>query len=58
MEFYNAFNSAYCDSIFEAVRDELPELYTYIFMCYSSSSFIKFGEHLLLSDEGAQHMVL
>jgi hypothetical protein len=25
-----------------------------IFMCYSNSSFLNFGEHLLLSDEGAQ----
>jgi hypothetical protein len=39
---------------FEAVRDELPELNTFIFMCYSNSSFLSFGEHLLLSDEGVQ----
>ena len=31
--------------------DELPELYTFIFMCYSNSSFLNFGEHLQLSNE-------
>jgi hypothetical protein len=33
MDFSNAFNSVHRDSLFEAVRDELPELYAFIFMC-------------------------
>jgi hypothetical protein len=53
-DFSNAFNSVHLDSIFQAVHDELPELYTFIFMCYYNTSFLSFVEHLLLSDEGAQ----
>jgi hypothetical protein len=50
----NAFNSVLCNNNFEAVCDELPELFMFIFMCYSNSSFLNFGGYLLLSDEGAQ----
>jgi hypothetical protein len=42
MDFSNALNSVHRDSIFGAVHDELPELYTFIFMCYSNSSFLSF----------------
>jgi hypothetical protein len=58
MDFSNASNSVHRYSIFEAVRDELPELDTLIFMCYSNSSFLNFGEHLLLSDEECNKAIL
>ena len=36
------------------VRDELPEMYAFVYMYYASSSLLDFGAHLLLSDEGFQ----
>ena len=54
LDFMNAFNTIRRDNIFQTVHDELPELYPFVSMCYSSASLLNFGEHLLLSDEGAQ----
>ena len=36
------------------VRNELSELYAFVYMCYASSSLLDFGAHLLQSDEGFQ----
>jgi hypothetical protein len=40
MDFSDAFNSVHRDSIFEAACDKLLELFTFIFICYSNSSFL------------------
>jgi hypothetical protein len=54
LDFKNAFNMVNRDSMFQIVREQLPELYSFVHMCYSSASFLNFGEFLLLSDEGIQ----
>ena len=36
------------------VYEELPELYTFVHMCYAGSSLLNFGVHQLRSDEGLQ----
>ena len=37
-----------------AVFDTIPELYRFCHLAYSNSSFLKFGPHTLLSEEGPQ----
>jgi len=54
LDFKNAFNTVRRDNMFQAVHDEMPELYPFVHMCYASASLLNFGEHLLSSDEGAQ----
>ena len=39
---------------FQTVLEEMPELYPFIRMCYTSTSLLSFGDHLLMSDEGFQ----
>jgi len=54
LDFCNAFNTIRRDAMFDAVRQELPELYPFVYMCYNNSSLLSFGDHLLHSDEGVQ----
>ncbi len=54
LDFKNAFNMVNRHSMFQIVREQLPELYSFVHMCYSSASFLNFGEFLLLLDEGFQ----
>ena len=54
LDFKNAFNTLSRDNMFQIVHEQLPELYPFIHMCYKSASFLNFGEHQLLSDEGIQ----
>ena len=54
----NPFNKVRRDNMFQAVHDELPELYPFVHMCYARASLLNFGDHLLLSDEGAQRCVV
>ena len=54
LDFKNAFNVIRRDNLFQTVREEMPELYPFVHMCYFSASLLNFGEYLLLSDEGVQ----
>ena len=54
LDFINAFNAVSRDEVLRVVHDELPELYTFVHMCYAGSSLLNFGEHQLRSDEGLQ----
>ena len=54
LDFSNAFNTIRRDTMFESVRELLPEIYPFVFMCYSSASMLRFGPHLIMSDEGVQ----
>lgn len=50
----NAFNSLERDIMLKSLKDFSPELYPYIFQCYSSSSSLFFEKHELLSQVGCQ----
>jgi hypothetical protein len=52
LDFRNAFNTIRCEAIFDAVRQELQELYLFVHMRYNNTLLLSFGEHLLRSDEG------
>jgi hypothetical protein len=54
LDFKNAFNMLRRDNMFQTVFEEIPELYPFVHMCYSTASLLNFGEYLLLSDEGVQ----
>jgi len=38
----------------QTVHDQLPEPYRFVYLCYSKSSHLRFGDTVLTSDEGAQ----
>jgi len=40
--------------LIQTVHDDLPELYPFIYACYSDSAVLLFGETVLSSSEGAQ----
>ena len=53
-DFANAFNSLHRSAMLLSVRDCLPELYAFCLSSYSQPSFLYFGSHVLLSEEGPQ----
>ena len=54
LDFSNAFNNIRRSDMLLAVRDRLPELFSYCFSSYGSSSFLFFGDKIILSQEGTQ----
>jgi hypothetical protein len=54
IDFSNAFNTLRRDQMLYMVRNELPELYPFIYSCYSDQSFLRFGQYTLTSEEGTQ----
>ena len=54
LDFSNAFNCLHRDSMLLAVHKYAPELYKFCHLAYAQSSFLKFGPHILLSEEGVQ----
>jgi len=54
LDFSNAFNSVFRDVMLSTVHNQLPKLYRFVYLCYSKSSHLHFGNMVLTSDEGAQ----
>ena len=54
LDFRNAFNSIRRDKMLEAARENIPELFHYVFSCYSSPSSLFFHGTTLQSAEGVQ----
>ncbi|HSN23938.1 MAG TPA: reverse transcriptase domain-containing protein, partial [Methylomicrobium sp.] len=54
LDFSNAFNCLHRDTMLDAVRRKVPEIYKYCHLSYSSSSILFFGTHKILSQEGTQ----
>ena len=54
LDFANAFNSLHRRDMLLAVRDNLPELYSYSFSAYAHPSLLFYGPHQLMSNEGPQ----
>ena len=54
LDFRNAFNSVRRDKMLEAVKETIPELYAFVFSCYSSPSTLLFHKTTLQSAEGVQ----
>ena len=54
LDFANAFNSLRSSDMLLSVSDRLPELYAFCLSSYSQPSFLYFGSHVILSQEGPQ----
>ena len=54
LDFSNAFNTLRRDAMLSAVFETIHELYHFCHLAYSNSSFLKFGPHTILSEEGPQ----
>ena len=54
LDFANAFNSLHRRDMLLAVRDNLPELYSYSFSAYAHPSLLFYGPHQLMSNDGPQ----
>ena len=54
LDFRNAFNSVRRDRVLEAALEHIPELYPFVYCCYSTSSHLFFDKHILSSQEGVQ----
>ena len=52
LDFKNAFNTLRCDTMLEAIRRELPELYNFAHATCKGAPFLQFGEFIILSAEG------
>jgi hypothetical protein len=54
LDFTNAFNCLRRDIMLDAVLNAIPEIYTFCHMAYNSSTMLKFGDYVILSQEGVQ----
>jgi len=54
LDFSNAFNCLRRDCMLEAVYREIPEIYNFCHLSYASSSYLSFGDQIILSEEGSQ----
>ena len=54
LDFENAFNSLRRDCMLEAVAKDIPEIYKFTHVSYSCGSVLKFGTHVIMSEEGPQ----
>ena len=54
LDFSNAFNCLHRFDMLQAIRHQVPELYSYCYSAYCRPSNLLFGFHILLSREGPQ----
>ena len=54
LDFSNAFNSVRRDAVLEAVTLHVPELLAFASSAYGAPSILRFGDELILSEEGVQ----
>ena len=54
LDFKNAFNSVRRDKVLEATWVHAPELYPYVFSCYSQCSHLFYENTIIPSQEGVQ----
>ena len=48
-DFFSAFNTLKRDAILDTVARKLPELYCFTYDNYVGSSYLSFGEHVVIS---------
>ena len=54
LDFSNAFNTISRNHMFTSVRSHLPSISSWLELCYRSSPFLHFGDHIILSKCGVQ----
>lgn len=54
IDFRNAFNELHRDAFLNEVKVNNPSIYPFLWQCYSTSSYLFYGEDIILSQNGAQ----
>jgi len=54
IDFKNAFNNIWRDSMLEVVQNYFPQLLPFVLSSYSQSLELRFGPHTISSEKGAQ----
>ena len=54
LDLSNAFNSIRRDTVLKAAQQHIPDIYHFVWDCYSVDSTLFFGDHLLTSSNGVQ----
>ena len=54
LDFKNAFNSVRRDKVLQSARQHIPEVFPYVYSCYSTPSTLRFAHSYLSSAEGVQ----
>ena len=54
LDFKNAFNSVRRDKVLESARQNIPEIFPFVYSCYSAPSTLSFADSSLSSAEGVQ----
>ena len=52
LDFKNAFNSVRRDKVLQSARQHIPEVFPYVYSCYSTPSTLRFAHSYLSSAEG------
>ena len=52
LDLVNAFNVCDRDSAFQAVEEEFPDIMKWVLTCYSTASFLVFGDSIIMSECG------
>ena len=54
IDYKNAFNSIRRDTLLSIIQNHYPEIYPFIWQCYSTPSALLFGDHIIQSSSGVQ----
>jgi len=54
LDFNNAFNSVHREVMLSALGEKIPKLQPFVNLCYGESSYLFFGDEIVMSEEGAQ----
>jgi hypothetical protein len=54
LDFSNAFNCIHRDAMLHAVRQHIPEIYSFCHLAYNDNTVLKFGNSSIMSQEGCQ----
>jgi hypothetical protein len=55
LDFNNAFNCIHRDAMLDAVLQHAPEIYPFCYLAYGQTSYLKYGNRTIPSQEGIQH---
>jgi hypothetical protein len=54
IDFKNAFNPIERDEMLNSIKEKTPKLFPFLWQCYSSYSFLFYGDDIILSEVRAQ----
>lgn len=54
LDYSNAFNSIFRAKMIQAVKIQYPKMFAFISQCYSTKSYLCYGNNIILSEEGVQ----